>query len=68
MDKITPVNCYTIKPVFWQKGALPIGLEWEWCFLPSAFYRKLANHKNGILALRLLDDARKAVLGGVCRG
>ena len=31
-------------------------------FLPSVFYRKLANHKNGILALRLLDDAWKAVL------
>jgi len=32
MDKSTPVNCYTIKPVFWQKGALPIGLGWERCF------------------------------------
>jgi len=31
-------------------------------FLPSAFYRKPANHKNGILALRLLDGAWKAVL------
>jgi len=34
----------------------------EAVFLSSAFYRKLANHKNGILALPLLDGAWKAML------